>query len=532
MVSEAITERKPILKKKPSGKFYMHDFQKEDLSYLSEEDSSANWSEMGAMKTSTAEWLMEQKLASIPNPRVLVITTKTGKGTYFESMPEVLPEWDVFNVGTDATRLVISGKTVPIPVKIPNPLYMRPIMAVAHYHCFTNRACMPEQVKGENGLPILNDNGTFEMTEPKNMNLLRMHWDAIIVDEAHRIKNRDAQWTRNIKKLRAQYKHIMTGTGFVNDPSEIWSLLNFLFPKVYTSYDRFRNRYCEMDDYSGYMKVTGIVADMEDEFRDIVRRVGVRRTMLECFPDITEPIETVVPVSLNPTQRKMYAELIEYLSTLDAQGVPLHSPNVLSLLNRLRQICVATPEVIEDYYDYKEDRRIIKVKLTEPSSKLDSVMELLEGLEWDDDKRDQVVIFSNFNDPLSLLETRFKKANIPYLRIRTTMNEQQRYDLWKNEWTKKEHRVFLSTLRLGSESINLTSAHRAIFLDQDWSPATNKQAIGRIYRPGQTGACQLIYLRAEGTTDYRVLDTVNTKHGWFTQIFGARDEDAEIEIEE
>ena len=524
-------ERKPILKKRPSGKFKVHDFQREDIDILGERDSSANWSEMGAMKTTTAEWLWERKTKHIPNPRVLVITTKTGKGTYFESLAEVLPEWTAYTVDTKGAKLVL-GNTPVVKVKLPDPLYFRPVVVVAHYHCFTNNACIPKQVMGENGMPILREDGLFEMTEPPCLNLLLSHWDLVVVDEAHRIKNRDAQWTRNIKKLKVGMKHIMTGTGFVNDPSEIWSLLNFLFPDVYTSYWKFREYFCEEDDYSGYRKVVGIKPEHEQEFRDLVRTVGVRRTMLECFPNIKEPIETKIPVDLNPTQKRMYEELQELLHTMDQNGEPLHSPNVLSMLNRLRQICVATPEVIDDYYDEKEERRIIKVKLVEPSSKLDATMEIIEGLEWDAERRDQVVVFSNFKDPLKLLEARLERANIPYLRLLSEMNEKKRYELWHDIWPTAQHQVFLSTLDLGSESINLTAAHRAIFLDQHWSPVKNTQAIGRVYRPGQTEACQLIYIRADGTTDNRVLDKQIKTKGWFKQIFGDDDEnDGESEVQ-
>jgi len=527
----SVTQRKPILKKRPSGKFKKQWFQLEDIPILSEDDASANWSEMGAMKTTTAEWLWAEMLKDIPNPRVLAITTKTGKGAYYESLPEVLPEWDVYNVGTDRTTLVIGSKPVPFSVKLPTPLHFRPVVAIAHYHCFTDRACIPEQVKDkETGLPIFHtETGTFEMTNPVNLNLLRTEWDLVLVDEAHRIKNRDAQWTRNIKKLKTRFKHIMTGTGFVNDPSEIWSLLNFLFPKVYTSYWNFRQYFCEEDDSDGYRKVVGIKPDKEEEFRALVRRVGVRRTMLECFPDIKEPIETVVPVALNPTQRRMYDEIAKTLQTLDQAGEPLHSPTVLSMLNRLRQISVATPEVIGEYYDPKLERRIFDVRLVEPSSKLDATMELIEGLEWDSERKDQVVIFSNFRDPLKLLEARLTKKKIPYLRLLSEMNEDQRYQLWHETWPKKEHQVFLSTLKLGAESINLSSAHRAIFLDQDWSPVPNKQARGRIYRPGQTGVAQFIYIRADNTVDYRVLDANITKDAWFKQIFGEVEEEDEGE---
>ena len=198
-----------------------------------EQDSSANWSEMGAMKTTTAEWLWAQKLAHIPNPRVLVITTKTGKGTYFESLKEVLPEWTVYTVSTTRTNPVIGSKPVPIEVELPTPLYFRPGSGRCTLSLFHESKLHPSTGKETEGNPIFDVESpvTFEMTTPKCSRLYHYPWDMIVVDEAHRIKNQDAQWTRNIKKLRAAHKHIMTGTGFVNDPSEIWSLLNFLFPE-------------------------------------------------------------------------------------------------------------------------------------------------------------------------------------------------------------------------------------------------------------------------------------------------------------
>jgi hypothetical protein len=515
--------RKPVLKPKPTGKFIQRDFQREDLAFLGEiSGGSANWSEMGSFKTSTCEWLIEQKTKHVRNPRVLVITTKTGKGPYLESLWEILRDWDVYVATVNkGYQFVVGSRVTPWSMGLPNPLYMRPVVVLAHYHCFTNSACQPQQVKEAIKLPngktvqrpVLLEDGTIKMTKPK-VDLLSRHWDMIVVDEAHRMKNHEAQWTRNIKKLNAPYKHIMTGTGFVNNPAEIWSLLNFLWPDQFRSYWKFRDYFCSEEvGYSGYRKITGIDPQREDEFKALVRKVGVRRTMLECFPDIKEPIETVV-----------YEGIAKELMALDAKGVPLHSPTVLSALNRLRQICVATPEVKSDTYDEIQERRIIEVELTEPSSKLDAAMEVIESLEWDSERKDQIVVFSNFRQPLVLLRERLKKAGIPYLHLQAEMNDKERYDLWHETWPLKEHQVFLCTLGVGSESINLSTAHRAVFLDRSWSPAQNAQAIGRIYRPGQTGACQLIYIQAEGTVDYRVLDTVTEKLGWFRQIFGTDNE--------
>jgi SNF2 family DNA or RNA helicase len=81
----------------------------------------------------------------------------------------------------------------------------------------------------------------------------------------------------------------------------------------------------------------------------------------------------------------------------------------------------------------------------------------------------------------------------------------------------------MSTLQLGSESINLSSAHHVVFLDRSWSPKDNNQGIARIYRPGQTGVAQVIHINAKRTTDQRI-EMINTLKGkWFDEIFGADD---------
>jgi SNF2 family DNA or RNA helicase len=199
----------------------------------------------------------------------------------------------------------------------------------------------------------------------------------------------------------------------------------------------------------------------------------------------------------------------------------------------LRQICVATPEVVEDYYDPVLERRFQKVRLVEPSSKLDEVMRVLEGLQWDDEKKEPLVIFSNFKDPLELLKARLNKHNTfitengfhddmlyKYIHLDVKDSDVERYRKWHDEFPKLEHRVFMSTLQLGGESINLTPARHVIFLDRSWSPKDNAQGIGRIRRPGQEGQPVVIHINANNTTDQYIEQVNDIKQGWYNQIFG------------
>lgn len=482
----------------PTERFEPTDWQVEDLEYLTSRDCSANWSEMGCFKTSTGLWLIAQKLAEIKKPKVLIVTTKAGKGTYFDAIPKIeeLHNELLFNVhaATITERLFNFELDLDLGTFL-DKLHSQGGIVLSHYHCYTNRSKL---------LPLLHE----------------LDWDFVLLDEAHRIKNRKAQWTRNIKKLKVDQKHLMTGTGFINDPAEVWSLLNFLDPKRFTTYHGFRRKYCDEVLVGGFPKVIGIKPSRVEEFRALRKEVGVRREMADVHSQIDHPIFSSYEVDLNPTQRRMYDGIKRELFALDQQGAGISSPNVLSQLNRLRQICVATPEVVREYYDPKEERRVQEIRLIEPSSKLDTLMEIIDGLSWDAESKQPIVVFSNFRDPLTLLKTRLDKVGTSYLHMEQKHNDQTRYEMWHDVFPKKEHQVFMSTLQLGGESINLTPASYCVFLDRSWSPAQNNQGVGRVYRPGQTGGVEVIHVNARSTTDQRIEKTVNEKTGWFKQIFG------------
>jgi SNF2 family DNA or RNA helicase len=204
------------------------DFQVEDLEFLKErmldEGNSANWSEMGAYKTTTVEWLIgavKKALGDDHPMRVLIVTTKSGKGTYFQTLPHVLPEFTVLNANSTRINLLVNG----VEFKYSWPEFDTPTVVIAHYNLFTQR-------KKKDPTKVLKETVLDKILDTK--------WDFVVLDEAHRIKSKDTGWTKNIKKLKSTFRHVMTGTGFINDPSEIWSLLNFLDKRTFTSYWKFR----------------------------------------------------------------------------------------------------------------------------------------------------------------------------------------------------------------------------------------------------------------------------------------------------
>lgn len=545
-----------------SKKFIKEDWQQADIIHLLmhhdkrvkdnvEAPGIANFSEMGCYKTSTGLWLSERLInearvrQTLPGPKlkgkqpsILIIASKAGKGTFLEALPEILPDYTIINIETQALFLYQGGHMLKLDksIKYVPKEFAMPVVCLAHYNIFA-RSNFGKFEVDEDDMPIKLD-GKFIFKEWLQADYITQRdWDIVWCDEFHRLKDRDAKWTVNIKKIPAKIaKHGSTGTGFINRPDEIWSLLNFLDKKKYGSYWSFREEFCEIDDWDGYAKVVGCKPEKRDEFRALVRDIGVRRTLDEVMPDIKRPIFQPIIVELNPTQRKMYDAIRGELKALDQKGTPLYAANVLSLLQRLRQICVGTPEVVKEFFDEEQGHMRQEIRLTEPSSKLDALMEVLDGLQWDDDKKEPLVVFSNFKDPLELFKARLDKHNAAamemgllemvykYIHLDVGDSDIERYRKWHDEFPKLEHRVFMSTLQLGGESINLTPARHVVFLDRSWSPKDNAQGIGRIRRPGQKDQPVVIHINALNTTDQYIERVNDVKTGWFNQIFQREDD--------
>lgn len=525
----------------------------------------ANWSEMGAKKTSTGLWLIqrlwkefwpttridEDSGATVPrHPNVWACTTRSGKGTFFKLGPQILEGWYFFNITAQGVLLLDNetGEFQKLKLdKIPDYFDM-PTFVVTHFNTFS-KSNHNRFMETDDGTPIKNPDGSLAMYPPTFADhFVKRLWDLSWIDESHRIKGKDTKWTVVLKRSKDEIRMDTTGTGFINRPDEVWSLGDHMTksriakankPDIdpvkaeFGGYWDFREEFCLIDEIAGFEKVIGINPERKDDFRRIIRELGPRRTLSEVMPHLKEPLFDPHEVDLNPIQRRMYNQIMSELQAIDQNGKTLFSANILAMLQRLRAICVATPEVVEEFYDEKTETVRQKIKLVEPSSKLDEIMEILDGLSWDEDRKDQVVIFSNFVGPLLLLEARFEKANqnalemgfepeYPYLWMKESHSDEQRYNMWKPNglFESGEYRVFMSTLQLGGESISLTAARHVIFLDRSWSPKDNSQGIGRIKRPGQEGQPIVVNINAKDTVDTYIKGVNDLKQGWFKEIFG------------
>lgn len=371
---------------------------------------------------------------------------------------------------------------------------------------------------------------TVVMIDPKNRGaLLRtpahvylVHWEALrlkdmiqltqikwlhkIMDECHRAKNRKAQQTAALKKIKAYFKTALSGTPVVNAPHELWSILNELYPDIFRSYWSFYKRYVNYEILypQGYHQVTG--PKNVEELHTKLEPFYVRRLKVDVLKDLPEKYYTDYWVELTPSQRRAYdqmkKELIAWVG--ENQDKPLVAPVVIAQLIRLQQFAVASADIDQEG----------KVHLADPSSKIDLLIQILE-----DNPDEQLVVFSQFKQLIRLVEARLQKAGISHVLLTGDTRQLDRGDVVQR-FQDGGARVFAGTIQAGGIGITLHAASTVVFLDRSWSPATNLQAEDRLHRIGQRNAVQVIDIMATNTVDLGRRARLEQKWSWIRQLLG------------
>ncbi len=365
----------------------------------------------------------------------------------------------------------------------------------------------------------------------KDEKFRRFLWGHVIADEVHRAKSRKAQQTRALKYIRTQFRTGLSGTPVTNKPYDLWSILNWMYPKAYSSFWRFYNEYCDFEiQYPhGYHKFNG--PKNEDKLLEEIRPFYRRHLKLQACcdnhpegvqPDLPDKYYTDVWVDLSPKQRRAYdqmaKEMIAWLEDQD-ETKPLVAPVVIAQLVRLQQFSVAYASIT--YTSPRIDTNgqelagpTSTVQLTDPSSKLDALLQIIE-----DNEGEQIVVFSQFRGLIDLAAERLRRAKISFVTITGDVPANQR-PANIDRFQSGDATIFLGTIGAGGEGITLTAASTVIFLDRDWSPAKNAQAEDRLHRIGQTNAVQVIDIMSRNTIDIGRRAKLEIKKDWIRRILG------------
>lgn len=312
---------------------------------------------------------------------------------------------------------------------------------------------------------------------PKLINVLdKYQWAVVISDEAHKVKNKDAKRTIALKRIQAHRRIAMTATPIERSAADLWSLLNWLKPKQYTSYWRFFNKYVLTEQgYGGYDVIVGTKPHMVHELADELRPVLFRRNETEVAPDMPPLIEQHVPIELNRDQRTIYDKIRKAKDIeVDLGG--------------------AEPELIQEGMDrftwmHQVASDPHAVGLKQSSAKVEWVQAYVE-----DNPDQQMIIFSRYREVAKRMARDLGAALV--------LGGQDAYRI--DEFIDGRMRIMCGTIGAMGTALDLPMARTCIFMDQEWSTILMEQAMKRVHRLGITESKHVIFLEAERTVDQKI----------------------------
>jgi len=377
-----------------------------------------------------------------------------------------------------------------------------------------------ELYRGSSFFKIIN----YELVRFDLDHLLQLHPDLIILDEAQRIKNWRTKTAQMVKQLRSRYAFVLTGTPLENRIDELYSIFQFLDPRILGPLWHFNDRFYELEQRaSGGYKVLGY--KNLDELRATIAPYVLRRTRTEVLKDLPERVDNNFFIEMTPPQWAAYNEFKESVARLvaKAQRIPLTPKErdiLMMCLVKMRIICNALA---------LHDKEIPPKDYEKTGPKLSELGQILSDEIASNGHK--AVVFSQWSGMLALTEPIIQRVGLGYVKLTGDVPSSKRGSLIEQFFEDPNCRVFLST-DAGGVGLNLQAASLVVNLDLPWNPAVLEQRIARAHRHGQPYSVQVINLVAKDTIEERMLDTLAAKRDVFAGVFGTEDAPDAIKFED
>ncbi|MFQ5615064.1 MAG: DEAD/DEAH box helicase, partial [Anaerolineales bacterium] len=278
----------------------------------------------------------------------------------------------------------------------------------------------------------------YELVRFDDEELLNQRFDLIILDEAQRIKNWRTKTAQMVKRLRSRYAFVLTGTPLENRIDELYSIMQFLDPRILGPLWHFNDRFFELEQRaSGSYRVLGY--KNFDELRATIAPYSLRRTRDEVLKDLPERVDNNFFVEMTDPQWRAYDEFKETVARLAAKArrrplTPKERDILMMCLVKMRIICNAL--ALHDKEIPPEHHEKTSPKLRELSHILDDEIA---------SNGHKAIVFSQWSGMLALTEPVIERVGLGYVKLTGDVPTKKRGALIERFFDDPGCRVFLST---------------------------------------------------------------------------------------
>ncbi|KAG7090792.1 hypothetical protein E1B28_009876 [Marasmius oreades] len=347
---------------------------------------------------------------------------------------------------------------------------------------------------------------TYEYIIKDRPHLSKIKWIHMIIDEGHRMKNTQSKLSQTLTTFyHCRYRLILTGTPLQNNLPELWSLLNFVLPKIFNSVKSFDEWFNTPFANSG----TGDKIELnEEEALLIIRRLHkvlrpflLRRLKKDVESELPDKVEKVIKVRMSALQSQLYKQMKRFKMIADGKDVKGKHGGVKGLSNelmQLRKIC-QHPFLFESVEDKVNPSGMIDDRIVRCSGKLELLNRVLPKFFATGHR---VLIFFQMTKVMDIMADFLKYTGVKFLRLDGgTKTEERAQFVQLFNAANSEYKVFILSTRAGGLGLNLQTADTVVIFDSDWNPHADLQAQDRAHRIGQTKAVLILRFITEKSVE-------------------------------
>ena len=327
-----------------------------------------------------------------------------------------------------------------------------------------------------NSIPVQNSNGrtwsitTYSTATRNIVQLKKANFDLVILDECHKVNNQNTAQSRSLLSLDPLHKLAVSGSLFKNYRTELFPILNWLYPEDFPDRDDFERTYCKND--RGLYKL---------QF-ELKRRMICR---------LKDEVLDLPPVQHSTESVAMEGNMLEEYTAIEQDFIRWYEETVGSVHGNFASQAVLT--------------KLHKLRLKAIEPKIPLIDELVkEGV----NAGDKTVLYTTYISAAEEFTRRYEGYGVCSLDGRTPNTE--RAKIIKQFEDDPEKRVFVVTAA-GGESIDLTPARRIIYANKPLTYADAKQMLDRLNRRGQQNTVQAYHLVTLGSIDERIQKLIERK---------------------
>ncbi|MBM3225450.1 MAG: DEAD/DEAH box helicase, partial [Candidatus Tectomicrobia bacterium] len=342
--------------------------------------------------------------------------------------------------------------------------------------------------------------------------LAQQHYDLVIVDEAHHLKNRvTANW-QLVNALQKRFLLLLSATPVQNSLVELYNLLTLLKPGIFKTEKEFRASYMT----SGKPRVPA----NRERMRDLMRDVMIRNT--RSLVDVHLSPRHATTLRLEPTAEEAacYATLSDLVQQAYQQGATQQRLALRHLLAAAGSHTMAAAAALQRYSTAHQASKAwqalqARYAAIQQTSKERTLCDLLRR-----NPSEHSMVFVQYRDTLAHLQRVLQQEAWPYVVFEGSMSGPEKDAAV--ERFRTDVPLLLCT-ESGGEGRNLQFCNTLINFDLPWNPMTIEQRIGRIHRIGQTREVFIFNLAVHGTLEDEVLRILDEKINMFELVVGEID---------